>query len=770
MRQQLNGQEILYPLGVTSTEGRTTFLFETEGKRVKLLLYQKGGEQPRELNFKEEERIGNVWGLTVADEDLAGYEYEFEVDGVPVADRRARGIAGRENWGDFARAGMPVRARIPAGSFDWEKDVPLEIPYSQTVLYRLHVRGFTKHASSKVKERGSFAGAAEKIPYLKELGVTAVELMPVAEFDELMPETGRINYWGYAPSFPYALKEAYASKKAKSPEEEFKTFVKQLHKAGLECLLEFYFTKRETPVDIVNILRYWVQEYHVDGFRLSGQVPARLLAADPFLKRTKLLCENWGDAACGHAFWDYASPGQGTVTVAQKHLAECGSRFQDEMRRFLKGDEGMLHALEFHTRRNPAAQGVINCMAATNGFTMMDMVSYDRKHNETNGEDNRDGSDCNYSWNCGFEGPTRKKKILSLRERQLANAFLLLFLSQGTPMLLAGDEFGNSQKGNNNAYCQDNELSWLNWKLAETNADMHEFVKNLIAFRKKHSVFHMEREPRIMDYKSCGHPDISYHGERTWRPEYENYRRQFGILYWGAYGRKENGDEDDTFYVAYNMHWEPHVFDLPRLPKGQLWHMAYDTSKGFAGAYPEGGEPVLKNQVQSVLPPRSIQVLRSRPGSGYYVYKTPVGEVTVCCEDGAVTGLHFGRQEPKSKNKKEARTELSEQVFKQLEEYFAGTRKTFEIPLNPQGTEFQKKVWKALLKIPYGETRSYKEIAAAIGDEKATRAVGMANNKNPIAILIPCHRVIGADGSLAGYGGGVDIKRRLLETETAYSG
>ena len=287
-------------------------------------------------------------------------------------------------------------------------------------------------------------------------------------------------------------------------------------------------------------------------------------------------------------------------------------QFMEDMRRFLKGDEGMLQAFEFRNRRNPAEYAVVNYMANTNGFTLMDAVSYDRKHNEKNGEENRDGSDYNYSWNCGAEGPTRKKKIVELRKQLIKNAYLLLFLSQGVPLLMAGDEFGNSQDGNNNAYCQDNAVSWLNWKLLETHKDQVEFVKRLIAFRKSHKMFHMDREPRIMDYKSCGRPDVSYHGENAWKPEFENFRRQFGILYWGAYAKKPDGTDDANFYVLYNMHWEPHMFGLPHLPKGAKWHVICSTADPDVEDLPSDGTgEVLKNQMMLAVPPRGIMILES---------------------------------------------------------------------------------------------------------------------------------------------------------------
>ena len=630
MTGRKNRHELLYPLGVTPTEEGAEILVQDERKKVSLLLFRRGEKKAAEvIDFQERDRVGDVWSMTLKGYDLENMEYGFQCDGQWMPDPCARMVTGREKWGDLSRAGKPVRARLLTGEFDWEDDVRPEIPYSDSIIYRLHVRGFTKHRSSGVKDRGTFGGIREKIPYLKELGVTAVELLPVTEFDEVMvtepaaglpgqkPEaTGRINYWGYGPSFLYALKTSYGSGETE-PEREFKELVKALHRENMECILEFYFTGKESPGDVLHVLRYWLQEYHVDGFRLTGFAPREAIAGDPFLRCTKLFADSWEEALERRPKTGYPMPGDGKVTLRDKHLAEYNGRFEEDMRRLLKGDEGMLNSLAFHSRRNPAEYGVINYMANTNGMTMMDMVSYDRKHNEDNHEDNRDGTDHNYSWNCGEEGPTRKKRIRDLRKQQLCNGFLLLFLSQGTPLLLAGDEFGNSQEGNNNAYCQDNRISWLDWSLLETNRDIFEFVKGLIAFRKKHGVFHMEREPRIMDYRSCGRPDVSYHGEYVWRPEFENFRRQLGILYWGEYGTKEDGSQDDTMYVLYNMHWEPHVFGLPHLPKGQTWHVLYDTSKGpEKGVYGETAAPELKDQSQIAMMPRSIVVLCGQPGNG----------------------------------------------------------------------------------------------------------------------------------------------------------
>ena len=626
MAEYRNKNRILYPLGVTQEADGVRILVQGRAKEVCLLLYRPGEKTPcEEIPFDPKYQMGDVWELALDRTDFASFEYNFMIDGKIVTDPHARIITGREKWADCKRAGKPVHGRVLSEEFDWEDDVNPETPYAETILYKLHVRGFTAHASSGVSARGTYAGVVEKIPYLKDLGITAVELMPVTEFDEIMmsasgsgfhdakPEpTGYLNYWGYGPSYLYAVKSAYASHGEMSAECEFKTLVKELHKAGIECIPEIYFTGKELPGEILSVLRYWAEEYHVDGFHLSGFPDLSLAAEDPFLRRTKLFAENWNEVMNRRPKQGYITPGDGVVSVEEKNLAEYNMQFMEDMRRFLKGDEGILSAFEFRNRRNPAEYAVINYMANTNGFTLMDAVSYDRKHNEKNGEENRDGSDYNYSWNCGAEGPTRKKKIVELRKQLLKNAYLLLFLSQGVPLLMAGDEFGNSQDGNNNAYCQDNAVSWLNWKLLETHKDQVDFVKRLIAFRKAHKMFHMDREPRIMDYKSCGRPDVSYHGENAWKPEFENFRRQFGILYWGAYAKRSDGSDDANFYVAYNMHWEPHMFGLPHLPKGARWRVICSTADPDVEDIPaDGTGETLKNQMMLAVPPRGIMILES---------------------------------------------------------------------------------------------------------------------------------------------------------------
>lgn len=605
-------------MGLTRTDGGIHVSAVAAAKACSLLLFVKEDKNGKEARFREvrnipfpeEGKTGHVWSMTLngAFDDLY---YAFEADGKRFSDPYGRSFTGRERWGRLSHAKRLLLSPVAEPEFDWQGDRPLHIPYEDCIVYRAHVRGLTKHASSGTEHRGTFRGVVDKIPYFKELGITTLELLPPVEFQEvMMPEnvegnpygtsepTGRLNYWGYAKAGMFAPKASYADP-GTNPVTEFKYMVRELHKAGLEVVPELYFSGKEVPEFVLETVRFWVREYHVDGIHLTGYAPTVLLAKDPYLADTKL----WALS------WEAEKPAAGE----KKHLGEYNDGFLIDMRRALKGDEEQMSSLIYRNRRNPAETGVLNFMAGTNGFTMMDMVSYDQKHNEANGENNRDGSDYNYSWNCGAEGHVRKKKIQELRSRQLRNAMLLLFLSQGTPVLLAGDEFGNSQNGNNNAYCQDNEISWLNWNLNKWDQALLDFVKHVIAFRKAHPVFHMKQEPRVMDYLACGHPDISYHGVNAWQPEFENFRRQIGILYCGAYAKKPNGENDDFFFVIFNMHWEPHSFALPNLPKNLVWSLAFDTSDSAAGGYyEEGQERQILNQKNYMVPSRSVLVFQGK--------------------------------------------------------------------------------------------------------------------------------------------------------------
>ncbi|MDO4295349.1 MAG: alpha-amylase family glycosyl hydrolase [bacterium] len=601
----------IYPEGLTQTEDKVHFTVVTSGKQVKLCLFEEGEEKAFcTLPFPKEAKFGNLWSAFLPKDGLDNLEYAYEIDGVCMPDACARRYRGRETWGDAVQAKNPARSVICFEEFDWEGDQKPNTPFRDTVVYKCHVRGFTAHSSSQVEHKATFAGITEKIPYLKALGVTALELMPMIEFEEVMMQErrgqtksyrsqetdGRLNYWGYVAGAYFAPKSSYSSE-PRNPEREFKTLVKTLHKNGMELYIDLFFTGQERPAQVLDILRFWVREYHVDGIHMVGFVPEAMVGEDACLCQTKLFYSNWNAVRDGE----------------ERHLAEYNDGFQNALRCFLKGDEDKVGSLAMYVRRNPAEHAVINFMANNNGFTMMDLVSYDQKHNEENGENNQDGSMYNYSWNCGVEGETRKKKVLELRRKQLRNAFALLFLSQGTPLLLAGDEFGNSKKGNNNSYCQDNEVSWLDWKLLEKNADIYEFVSKLIAFRKEHPVLHQEKEAKMMDYLACGCPDVSYHGVKAWCPEYDYFRRQLGVMYCGEYAQKSDGSKDAYLFVAYNSHWEPHEFALPNLPRKMKWHIAINTDDAKNnGMYPEGKEPLVKKQKQFMVPARSILVFLSK--------------------------------------------------------------------------------------------------------------------------------------------------------------
>ena len=612
----------LLPMGVTETEQGFHVNAVAPGTSCTLVLFRRNEKEPAlELPFPESERLGNVWALDVTREELAEAglsgealetaEYCFRDDKGFFEDPCGVAYSGRDSWGKIEQYGNQLRSPLFLRPFDWGEDHHPSTPFADTVIYRINVRNFTKSPSSGVVQKGTFDGVIEKIPYLKELGITAVDLMPCQEFEELMipasdysgpaalarKPDGRINCWGYVKTHHFAPKASLCRKKDRDPAGEFRELVKAMHAAGIEVYTELYFDGSEDSAYVTSVLRWYVRFFRVDGLHIVGFADIEAASRDPYLARTKIIAQYWKEM-----------PRKGP-----KLLASCNENFQRDMRRYLKGDEGTLNSLVFHTKNNPLGAAVINYMANTNGFTMMDMVSYDRKHNELNGEGNTDGPDGNFSWNCGVEGPTRKRKITELRRQQLRNAFLLLLLSQGTPLIMAGDEFGNTQGGNNNAYCQDNALWWLNWKLVKSEKALLSFVKNAIAFRKKHRVFHLPEQPKVLDPKATGLPDVSYHGVRAWQPEFEDWHRQLGILYNGRYAADENGVPDNTFYVMYNLHWEPHSFALPHPVKGYQWYIAANTADAEVnGFYPEGEEPAVTGGPEFEIPARGIVVLISK--------------------------------------------------------------------------------------------------------------------------------------------------------------
>lgn len=579
-----------------------------------LLLYEKNGNQHR-IPFSKEGKRGSLYGIRIEGENLnfSGYNY---YDGEKVfTDSYAKGISGLEKFGDFGNGIRMTKGVLNTIDFDWEGDAPLSIPYEDTIIYGLNVRAFTMHKSSGVKNKGTFEGVAEKADYLKKLGITAVELMPAYEFDECMYLSSaqsktmeeavknitvlektekRLNCWGFQKGFYFAPKASYSADK---PELSFKKMVKTLHKNGIEVMMQFYFPPELTQDYILDLLRYWVVKYHIDGVRLCGfHIPFRLIAQDPVLKETKIrsnylpVDEIYGDEI---PFY--------------RNLASDNGNFRNEIRRYLKGDENLMNQVLYYQKNNPASHAVINYLADYDGFSLFDSVAYERKHNEANGENNKDGTDCNYTWNCGFEGESRKKSIQELRIKQIKNGLAFLFLSQGVPFIFSGDERGNTRFGNNNAYCQDNETGWIKWKSNRFSDEILDFTRFLTALRKEHPVFHMKKELKVMDSLGCGYPDISYHGTEAWCPDISYISRMIGIMLCGKYVPE---NPDDSFYIAVNMHWEPHELALPKLPKGMKWTKIMSTTG-------ESSDAALTDENKILASGRSVSLYRSEAVPGY---------------------------------------------------------------------------------------------------------------------------------------------------------
>lgn len=549
------------PLGITENNGIVNFSVEVEsGKTCRLCIYKKGEELPELIiELPEETAVGEVRYVALPVSKVKGREYNYEIDGVKKLDLYVKAYTTNVLTGE-------VRGKILMDAYEWEGDRPLHIPNHEVIAYSLHVRGFTMHRSSKVKHKGTFRGLVEKIPYLKELGINQIQCMPIYDFDEATPYT---NYWGYGDANCFAIKKRYAA--SKNPEKEFKDMVKVFHQNGIEVVFNMPFTEQTPKQRIVDCLRYYRMEYHVDGFILNPYVsPMDGIRTDAILRGAKILV-NQDD-------------------------------YQNTMRRFLRGDKGILQPVMQSMRKISA--GNYNYIANHNGFTLADMVSYNRKHNEANGENNCDGPSVNYSWNCGREGNTRNDEILSLRMRQRRNAMTLLMLSQGTPVILAGDEFGNSQKGNNNVYCQDNDRAWLNWNELEKDRAFFEYLKSLISIRKQYPVFGSKSILTGTDKHGCGVPDISYHGENAWKIDETQKEPYLGIYY-----HAEDGTDS---FVAYNMQECEQEIALPTLSKQKEWHIVFTTADGQTDAEGLTRATFEENQRKIMVPARTIVLLIGR--------------------------------------------------------------------------------------------------------------------------------------------------------------
>lgn len=612
-----------------------------------LLLFEKEKEEPKkEISMS---RIGNsaVFYAEVSEKDAKGCAtYLYASENGRFTDDYAKEVCGKERFGTLDGE---VRPMLPKrkNSSETEGENSFTCPcFSDLIFYKLHVRGFTKHASSGVKNKGTFAGLTEKIPYLKELGINAVLLMPVYEFDECMEvskncgclsreqlaqyearygeefvkvqqayETGnevesveRVNYWGYTnSSFYFAPKMSYAADK-KHPEDELCGLVKAFHDAGIAVFYEFYFGPDVKKSLITVCLRYWTYRYGADGFRLIGEngtLP--LLLEDPYLSGVKFLVTDTD--ALGTA---------GASSFEERRVALYNNGYRNVMRRFVKGDENMVGEFVGRLCDDKKEFAQIQFVADQNGFSVYDLFAYDRKHNEENGEDNKDGEDYNYSWNCGFEGETPKKKVNALRARLRKNALSTVLLSQSVPMLFMGDEFGHTKKGNNNAYCQDNEISWLNWRLNKERQEQLSFVKNLIMLRKSHGVLSGGCTLRGTDWKNVGLPDVSYHGVQLWQPDFAPYSRTVSVLFSGAYNERPQED----LYLLFNMHWEELMFALPTVCCERKvicdWRTVLDTSGACEVLSVNKGKEVAVTADESLteyfckVPARTVVVLERK--------------------------------------------------------------------------------------------------------------------------------------------------------------
>ncbi|MDC0798151.1 alpha-amylase family glycosyl hydrolase [Coprococcus comes] len=552
-----------FPQGCT-VEGQTAnfSVAVPEGQTCELIIYKKGA---RTSAFSQKmpysDVAGNLHFLSVVLEQPEDYEYCYKIGGKIVPDPYGKAFSGREHWSvSKGKEKRKLRTRIVTDTFDWGKSQFPHLKKEDVIAYSLHVRGFTKHSSSGVAHKGTFDGVTEKLPYLQKLGINQIHLMPVYEFDE---NQRHVNYWGYGKAYFFAPKASYA---AGDPVNEMKSLVRQMHLAGIEVILEMPFTEGTTFSLILDCLRYWVMQYHVDGFIVNPYIcnPDEL-AKDPVLAKSKILKKEDG--------------------------------FQNVMRRFLKGDEGMIRDVICQLKNQDTQ--LYNYIASHNGFTLCDVVSYDGKHNEANGENNLDGPDYNYSWNCGAEGNSRKKAVNELRKNQIFNAFFLLLFAQGMPCILSGDEFMNTQKGNNNAYCQDNLISWLDWNQLSRREELYTFVCRLIALRKACMKQTAKKSEDTMG--RSGIPQISYHGEDAWQMPAGRASRQLGVFY-----HEESTEKD--FYIAYNMHWLSHSFALPSLPKGMEWVCIAGTKEGVLDE--KEAVPVKDKKVQ--LEERTIKVFVGR--------------------------------------------------------------------------------------------------------------------------------------------------------------
>lgn len=639
--------------GACVASNGVSFTINSHGAtRCTLLLFKPQAPKPyARIPFPDSYRIGDTYSMLVFDIKPDEFEYAFSFDGPyepakgllfneenVLLDPYSRAVTGQRKWGEKPEGGkdFEYRARVVKSSFDWGNIKQLEQPFEDLVIYETHVRGYTKDKSSGVSAPGTFAGLKDKIPYLKDLGINAVELMPIFEFDEM--ESARVvdgvqlyNYWGYNTVSFFAPNTSYAFNEEHNHEgDELKSLIKALKENGIEVILDVVFNHTAEgnemgpcfsfkgidnnvyymltpdahyynfsgcgnvmncnhPVVrsfIIDCLRHWAIEYRVDGFRfdlasilgrdqngapMANPPILESLAFDPVLGKMKLIAEAW-DAGGLYQVGSFPS---------WNRWAEWNGRYRDDMISFLKGDDGMAGnaitritgSRDLYSPESRGHKASVNFMTCHDGFTLYDLYSYNEKHNEKNGWNNTDGDNNGHSWNCGAEGETDDPNVNGLRRRLIKNAFAALLCSRGPAMFFAGDEFCNTQFGNNNAYCQDNIISWLDWSRLEEFKEIHDFVRHMIQFRKEHPILRKMTKP-----SSCQFPEISVHNGTPFNASTDYKTKLIGIMY---AGRNEEDTEDDIVFYCMNAYWEPLVMQLPVLPNGKHWHVDTNTNAEY---------------------------------------------------------------------------------------------------------------------------------------------------------------------------------------------
>lgn len=639
--------------GACVASNGVSFTINSHGAtRCTLLLFKPQAPKPyARIPFPDSYRIGDTYSMLVYDIKPDEFEYAFSFDGPyepakgllfneenVLLDPYSRAVTGQRKWGEKPEGGkdFEYRARVVKSSFDWGNIKQLEQPFEDLVIYEIHVRGYTKDKSSGVSAPGTFAGLKDKIPYLKDLGINAVELMPIFEFDEM--ESARVvdgvqlyNYWGYNTVSFFAPNTSYAFNEEHNHEgDELKSLIKALKENGIEVILDVVFNHTAEgnemgpcfsfkgidnnvyymltpdahyynfsgcgnvmncnhPVVrnfIIDCLRHWAIEYRVDGFRfdlasilgrdqngapMANPPILESLAFDPVLGKMKLIAEAW-DAGGLYQVGSFPS---------WNRWAEWNGRYRDDMRSFLKGNDGMAGnaitritgSRDLYSPESRGHKASVNFLTCHDGFTLYDLYSYNEKHNEKNGWNNTDGDNNGHSWNCGAEGETDDPNVNGLRRRLIKNAFAALLCSRGPAMFFAGDEFCNTQFGNNNAYCQDNIISWLDWSRLEEFKEIHDFVRHMIQFRKEHPILRKMTKP-----SSCQFPEISVHNGTPFNASTDYKTKLIGIMY---AGRNEEDTEDDIVFYCMNAYWEPLVMQLPVLPNGKHWHVDTNTNAEY---------------------------------------------------------------------------------------------------------------------------------------------------------------------------------------------